>query len=278
MFAFDPPDEELLEAITRQGLLTPSQRRRVQAALDRGRSLQDVLSSMPLIDPLEWVRVRNSVARPPAPVDGYYPKFAEGEGDEAGLVSARIEMDPALLEGPPAFEVLSCGIAPPPPLAPHELKVPDPEPLAGLPEAVRVLWASTGMPRVDLDEDEGIPFLREANLPLILLLETSSLALQIWTRSVKGGVLRRFGDDGRMAFEETIVGDRPARIAQRYTVMARVPTWRPMGERFGGFEAFRGERRWLVAATHERHADGLECLTVFGAPAAAARSPRAANR
>lgn len=273
----DAVDARILELLIERQFLTQEQARRVRKAMDRGRRLDEALSRVPLVEPLAFLRATRTAEEEDEAIANARPLAVHQERTVAEkrqrmdehfeFLRADEDMDDEDVTRIPSPHFPSSTPRPrfqeSTPLTAREMLRREREDslheAPTLPDAIDLAT----LPEFNLREDEGIPFLRDANAMMAELIELEGRGFRLRAAGLEGGEIRYYRANGRLAQARLLPGDQAARYLHRLKIMARLDPWKKTSSTGAFLVHYFTTRCCLMLDVAAPEDDGVELLTVF---------------
>ncbi len=294
----DPLDEAALGIMVAESLVTADQLRRVRGMLLKGKSLQEALSIVPIVDPLQFMRIQRTVSgediapstsliharavlkeatpapteKPKVPLAGFGKRQADNALDfdsidleGSGFVIQPLPVAPAdstdenVLAGAKT-EVVG---TPKTPVPAGERRRIDLNQTLEAPDSMESFLNTTSTGTVfPLEDHDDIPMLKALHALVSELAGMEGLGLVIdWTGGEDGDV-RFFHKSGKLAMHRSLASGDAARFINRLKIMARIEPWRRDSPR-GSFLITEGARQYRLLLKVMTRSDDTETATVY---------------
>ncbi len=291
----EPMDEAALGVMVAESLITSDQLRRVRAMLLKGKALQEALSIVPIVDPLQFLRIQRTVSgedvapstslihaqavlREPTPPPSDKPRiplagFGKREADNAldfdsidlegsGFVIAPLPVAPADSTDENVLSVAKTEVVGAPTPLPERRRI-DLSQALEPPDSMESYLNTTSTGTIyPLEEDDGIPMLKGLYALVTELASIEGLGLVIDWMGGDDGDVRFFLKSGKLAMHRTLPPGDAARFINRLKIMARIEPWRRDSPRGSFLISDRGRQYRLLLKVMTR-SDDTESATVY---------------
>lgn len=294
----DPLDEAALGMMVAESLVTADQLRRVRGMLLKGKPLQEALSKVPIVDPLQFLRIQRTVSgediapstslihaqavlKEPTPVSGDKPRvplagFGKRQADNAlDFDSIDLEGSGFVIEPLPVAPVDSTDenvltgaktevvTSPSTPLPASERRRIDLNQMLEPPDSMESFLNTTSTGTVyPLEDHDDIPMLKALHALVAELASMEGLGFVIDWVGGEDGDVRFFLKSGRLAMHRSLEPGDAARFINRLKIMARIEPWRRDSPR-GSFLVTDKGRQYRLLLKVMTRSDDTESATVY---------------